>query len=218
METSSVVLALCEGNSPVTGEFPSQRPVTRSFDVSLSCAWINTEVNNREAGDLRRHRAHYDVIVMSHCHCLHSFQEVKSFINPSRFKPCISPAKYGNSIYVVKNLTMKALLGMDTKATFVNNTIGAFLFLKKYPYYPHEARVPVDNGTRFSCQFECTLTKIIRYQSTCSYNEHKEIYPIVRWRTKLEHYMSEVWSKLDPVWKTFNTIKYLQGGLKMDLS
>ena len=26
-------MALCAGNSPVTGEFPSQRPVTRSFDV-----------------------------------------------------------------------------------------------------------------------------------------------------------------------------------------
>ena len=29
----SALLALCAGNSPVTGEFPSQRPVTRSFDV-----------------------------------------------------------------------------------------------------------------------------------------------------------------------------------------
>ena len=27
------VIGLCEGNSPVTGEFPSQRPVTQSFDV-----------------------------------------------------------------------------------------------------------------------------------------------------------------------------------------
>ena len=33
METFSALLALCEGNSPVTGEFPSQRPVVRSFDV-----------------------------------------------------------------------------------------------------------------------------------------------------------------------------------------
>ena len=33
METFSVLLALCAGNSPVTSEFPSQRPVTRSFDV-----------------------------------------------------------------------------------------------------------------------------------------------------------------------------------------
>ena len=31
---------------------------------SLICAWINGWVNNCEAGDLRRHRAHYDIIVM----------------------------------------------------------------------------------------------------------------------------------------------------------
>ena len=31
---------------------------------SLICAWINHWVNNREAGDLRHYRAHYDVIVM----------------------------------------------------------------------------------------------------------------------------------------------------------
>ena len=31
---------------------------------SLICAWINDWVNNREAGDLRRHRARYDVTVM----------------------------------------------------------------------------------------------------------------------------------------------------------
>ena len=35
MKTFSALLALCAGNSPVTGEFPSQRPVTRSFDVSF---------------------------------------------------------------------------------------------------------------------------------------------------------------------------------------
>ena len=33
METFSALLALYEGNSPVTGEFPSQRPVMWSFDV-----------------------------------------------------------------------------------------------------------------------------------------------------------------------------------------
>ena len=33
---------------------------------SLICAWINGWVNNREAGDLRRHRAHYDVTVMKY--------------------------------------------------------------------------------------------------------------------------------------------------------
>ena len=33
METFSALLAICAGNSRVTSEFPSQRPVTRSFDV-----------------------------------------------------------------------------------------------------------------------------------------------------------------------------------------
>ena len=32
-EKNSALLTLCAGISPVTGEFPSQRPVTRSFDV-----------------------------------------------------------------------------------------------------------------------------------------------------------------------------------------
>ena len=32
---------------------------------SLICAWINCWANNCEAGDLTRHRAHYDVTVMS---------------------------------------------------------------------------------------------------------------------------------------------------------
>ena len=32
-ETFSALLAICAGNSPVTGEFPAQRPVTRSFNV-----------------------------------------------------------------------------------------------------------------------------------------------------------------------------------------
>ena len=56
METFSASLALCAGNTPVTGEFHAQRPVTRSFDgFFFICTWINGWVNNREAGDLRRH-------------------------------------------------------------------------------------------------------------------------------------------------------------------
>ena len=35
METLSALLAICAGNSPVTSEFPAQRPVTRSFAIFL---------------------------------------------------------------------------------------------------------------------------------------------------------------------------------------
>ena len=33
MKAFSALLAICVGNSPVTGEFPLQKPATRSFDV-----------------------------------------------------------------------------------------------------------------------------------------------------------------------------------------
>ena len=46
------------------GGFPAQRPVTRSFDVFFDLCLNKRFVNNREAGDLRRHRGHYDVKVM----------------------------------------------------------------------------------------------------------------------------------------------------------
>ena len=62
METFSALLALCAGNSPVSGEFPAQRPVTRGFDVFFDLSLIKRL--NSEAGDLRRYHAHYDVIVM----------------------------------------------------------------------------------------------------------------------------------------------------------
>ena len=52
METFSALLALCAENSPV---------------------WINDWVNNREAGDLRRHRTHDDVIVMEYDHIVTLF-------------------------------------------------------------------------------------------------------------------------------------------------
>ena len=64
METFSALLDIFAENSPVPGEAPAQRPVTRNFDFSFICVWINDWVNNRKAGDLWRYRAHYDVIVM----------------------------------------------------------------------------------------------------------------------------------------------------------
>ena len=55
-------------NSPHTGQW--RGPL---IFFSFIYAWINGWVNNRNAGDLRRHRAHYDVNVMvfncAHCIC-----------------------------------------------------------------------------------------------------------------------------------------------------
>ena len=47
-------------NSPHKGQWCG------ALMFSMICAWINAWINNREAGDLRRHRAHYDVTVVTY--------------------------------------------------------------------------------------------------------------------------------------------------------
>ena len=98
METFFLFLAICAGNSLVTGNFPAQKASDVDADnkvhganmgptwvlsapdgphvgpmnlairgalmFSLISTWINSRVKNREAGNLRCHHAHYDVIVM----------------------------------------------------------------------------------------------------------------------------------------------------------
>ena len=55
---------------PLCGEFTGHRwiPIIKASDAELWCFFIcarrNSWINNREAGDLRRHRVHYDVTVM----------------------------------------------------------------------------------------------------------------------------------------------------------
>ena len=49
--------------SPVNSPYKGQWCGALTF--SLICVWINGWVNHRKAGDLRRYRAHYDIIVMN---------------------------------------------------------------------------------------------------------------------------------------------------------
>ena len=70
METFSALLAICAGNSSVSGEFPHKGQWRRALMFSLICVWINGWVNNRNAGYLRLYRAHYDVTVMNCTHLL----------------------------------------------------------------------------------------------------------------------------------------------------
>ena len=59
------VTDLLGSTSPVTGGFPHKDQWHRALVFPLICAWTNGWANNRDADDLRRHRAHYDAIVMS---------------------------------------------------------------------------------------------------------------------------------------------------------
>ena len=64
-------------NSPHKGQWRG------ALIFSLIWAWINEWVNNREAGDLRRHRAHYDVHVM----ICDAFHKISLILFRVRFLP-----------------------------------------------------------------------------------------------------------------------------------
>ena len=65
METFSALLAICSGNSPVPGEFPTQRPVTWNFGVFFGLGLKKRLSKQSLDWSLRRYRAHYDVTVMN---------------------------------------------------------------------------------------------------------------------------------------------------------
>ena len=79
METFSALLAICAGNSPVTGEFPAQRSVTRCFGV-FSDLRLNKRLS-KKSWDwcLRGHRAHYVASLMIYHICVTSIIVLNAF-------------------------------------------------------------------------------------------------------------------------------------------
>ena len=92
--------------SPVNSQHKGQWRGALMF--SLICVWINGWVNNREAGYLRRYRAHFDVIVINRClhtknDCfdIHTWERtLYSSISYHWISPCIKGQLYwGKAIY-----------------------------------------------------------------------------------------------------------------------
>ena len=97
------ITGLCAGNSPVTGEFPSQRPVARSFDVFFDLR-LNKQLRKQSRHRLfdtpsrslwrRCNASHCDVTVMVVMMCYgHPIQGPVSLrIMTSQFKDIVSHA------------------------------------------------------------------------------------------------------------------------------
>ena len=84
--------------SPVN--FPHKGQWRGALMFSLICAWINGRVNNGEAGDLRRHSAHYDVIVMKQRRDGTAYiSNISAQIAPTYLSTCYSSAGMQCEIY-----------------------------------------------------------------------------------------------------------------------
>ena len=76
METFSALLAISAGNSPITGEFPTQRPVTQIFDVFLDLR-LNKRLSKQSWGwwfetPLRSFWRHCNDILMCYLYCCYT--------------------------------------------------------------------------------------------------------------------------------------------------
>ena len=85
MDPFSALLAVCAGNSPVTGEFPSQRPVVRSFDVFFDLC-LNKRLSKRSWGwwfetPSRSSWRHCNVVVTKQILFLCYFSVFRGWIN-----------------------------------------------------------------------------------------------------------------------------------------
>ena len=96
-------------NSPHKGQWRG------ALIFSLICAWINTWVNSREAGDLRRQRTHYDAIVMGMSyigillHCADILLTLRTLF--SRYMLHRSP--WAN-LFCCKNITLLDMISCDS--------------------------------------------------------------------------------------------------------
>ena len=111
MKTFSALLTLCDGNPLVTVGFNSQRPVTQSFDVFFDL---------RDAGDLRRYRAQYDVTVMRYKAGVYT---IKQMLNESHFEKLLSNImQHPNTLQQSSQTNFNAL--RNIKNGIIRDTVG----------------------------------------------------------------------------------------------
>ena len=127
-----------------TGKFLHKCQWRGALVFSLICAWTNGWVNNRGAGDLRRHCAHYDVTLMNNFHCL----------NPNIFM------KHWTRIVVILTTcsslaTQKLSFGTTSNENVLKITTFPFLGMKCMQKY----WLPVQNGSYLSRDHNVTPMK-----------------------------------------------------------
>ena len=89
---SAAVTGLLSGEFTGDRWIPPQQPVTRSFDVFFDQR-LNRRLNNREACDLRRHRAYYDTVMHGYA-CTTRWIEWSYFSSQKEMHICIVVTKY----------------------------------------------------------------------------------------------------------------------------
>ena len=98
METFSALLAIFAGNSPVTGEFPAQRPVTRSIDIFFDLC-LNKWLSKQWWFETRSRP------LWCHCNQARKRHPIAHFNSPNTPHTLPSRMIYGCLLYLRQNWT-----------------------------------------------------------------------------------------------------------------
>ena len=121
---------------PMCEEFTGHQwiPLTKASNVELWCflwsaPWINCWLNNRKAGDLRRHRPHYDVIVIVRIFSQHCSIAISSS----------NPVCNGRTTYlcIYRNFIQNFTVSYTKYEQIIHTATSPLYFL--YTFYTHLA-------------------------------------------------------------------------------
>ena len=204
METFSALLPICAGNySPVPVNSQHKGQWRGALMFSLICIWLNVWVNNRVFGDLRRHRAHYDVTVIK--------QLTECDVTTT---PDTQPRKYMTYWYLdVLNCTSGPFRGyhMTCEFTISENHFRSSLFTSMWKrneinHYPKWHYL-------LCCMFICQVLRnvvVLKYQTG-----HTTGDDVAKYGSDVSYASSSSWS--GPTWKWhYNNI--IMGGMASEIT
>ena len=150
METFPALLAICAGNSPVPGEFPTQRPVTQSFDVFFDLR-LNKRLNKQSWGwwfetpscSLWRHRNGADRTISNENYCL-SVQVIHDLmwhkvITSNKWRFHINPCRVGKILWTFCLWTCGACMllthgGLKKMADILQTTFSKCILYRMFTF------------------------------------------------------------------------------------
>ena len=160
METFSALLAICAGNSPVPGEFPAQRPVTRSFDVFFDLR-LNKRLSKQSWGWwFKTLSPHYDVTVMYH-----------------RFLITVYQIRHDHGKQKIQIIIR--LIKVTPHLTLMGDAVGVFRDYsgEKWPWY-EEVRLPMPVAR--SCQWTANVTQKYVCRFVSSIRNFQDFFSVYR--------------------------------------
>ena len=142
MEAFSALLALCAGKSRLTGEFPSQRPVTRSFDVFFDLC-LNKRLSKQPWGwrfetPLHPLWRHCNVLMTRQGHQKHTHDPIKYcfFATARAIDPVYVPIHYDVMTWNIFRITVAFFKGKSMDSPYKGTVLHSFDIFDIIPNKP----------------------------------------------------------------------------------